>query len=177
MPMGRSNLSSSSRIIAKRCGMILMRAMTEIQPEYVSTGLEQSCQDSGEELAGPSVAMILVRRRRRSFGRGAMRYPSGDQNGAESLTLVNVGPMRIASPIVVEQCVAVMGREHRARIKTLGARARECVRRAMRAAMSSIPSIPSVSPAIAQMFAASRPTPARATSRNSCCVLRDPQPS
>ena len=72
-----------------------------------------------------------------------------------SLTLVSVGPVRISVADRLEQPVAVMGGEHRARIEARArARAPACRASTIAPATSSMPSIPSVSPAIAQMSGA-----------------------
>ena len=67
--MGRPPFSSSARMVAMRSAWSL-GAVAEVQPEDIGAGAEQPRIRSGVEEAGPSVATILVRRRRRGTDMG-----------------------------------------------------------------------------------------------------------
>ena len=53
-------------------GVVLVRAVQKFSRNTSAPAWNSRAMISGVELAGPSVAMILVRRRRRIFGRLAM---------------------------------------------------------------------------------------------------------
>ena len=72
MPIGRSKRSSSWRIMAKRAAWSSCVPWLKFSRNTSAPAWNRRVTTSSEELAGPSVAMILVRRRRRSFGRVAI---------------------------------------------------------------------------------------------------------
>src|SRR5580658_1599924 len=76
--------------------------------------------------------MIFVRRRLRSFGRRAMEYPSGDQNGAKVVDVRQrwSGLYRIADGI--KKSMTVVGREHGARVQPFRLDSSKSIRRQYR---------------------------------------------
>ena len=67
-PIGRSYSTSSARMRASDLAVVFLGAMTEVEPEDIDAGQHRRRSISADELAGPTVATILVCRWRRKIG-------------------------------------------------------------------------------------------------------------
>ena len=100
MPMGRPTASSRARIMPIRAAWSSWEPWLKLRRNTSAPPWNSRISTSGVELAGPSVAMILVRRRRRIFVRGDMRcsFGGGADAAPESFGLTDVAPTRTGSP-------------------------------------------------------------------------------